>query len=526
MKLTAEEHQRFLKNKFSRDYLYQYAAVEEFYAHAPTKEGLLEAAGELEGKNYPREELCIKLLEINQALKMGSSTIENIKKLQDPKTLCVLTGQQSALGGGPLYTYFKAVSTIKLAKYCSEELGIETVPVFWSMSEDHDIEEVNNCHLVHGDSLKRIKFESKHPRRPFWDIEVPGEIADKFKEALPEGEHKKELTDLLETLSNCTLAKHFNGILAQLFRESGLIISGSNHIKDLAKDIALQELEKNLSSQVLQTGDLLQAKGYEAAFSENKAPNLFLYQERQRLKLKAKDENYFLKDQESPLSRQEVAKYIEENEFSFGAILRPLAQDKIFPTIAYVGGPSEIAYFAELKEIYKDLSIPMPVLFPRASLTLIDKEAHAIFKRFNLKEDQLIIEDKDIDPIIQKNTPKEFQAIMDEFSSSEESTLDQLSSKLKEYSPGLEATLEKHRDRLAKDRDKLKAKIKNQYLKNIGLSRKDLENAKNHSYPRSKLQERVLSPLQFYPTHGAKELYDLIYNAIDLFDFSHQVITL
>src|SRR2546422_9569554 len=124
------------------DYLYHYDRIATFYNGSPFDLSSYKAlAAGLRNLGHNRRELTEILRRQNEAFGCGEQTFANIRRLSDPATFAVVTGQQVGLLSGPAFTLYKALTAVKLAQSLSEQ-GLPSVPVFWLATEDHDLEEV------------------------------------------------------------------------------------------------------------------------------------------------------------------------------------------------------------------------------------------------------------------------------------------------------------------------------------------------------------------------------------------------
>ncbi|HLW79714.1 MAG TPA: bacillithiol biosynthesis BshC, partial [Terriglobia bacterium] len=142
------------------DYLYHFDRVQEFYSGSPFDiQSYRHLAGRIagwtEGSDSNREALLEVLRKQNEAFGCAEPTFANLRRLSEPGTFAVVTGQQVGLFSGPAFTLYKALTAVKLAQHLSEQ-GLPSVPVFWLATEDHDLEEVaetavldQNYQLVH-----------------------------------------------------------------------------------------------------------------------------------------------------------------------------------------------------------------------------------------------------------------------------------------------------------------------------------------------------------------------------------------
>lgn len=124
------------------DCLYHFDRVSDFYNGSPYElSSYKSVASQLHGLGKSRREVSEILFRQNKAFGCGEATFQNLQKLSEAGAFAVVTGQQTGLFGGPAFTIFKAITTVRLASYLTEQ-GVPAVPVFWLATEDHDLAEV------------------------------------------------------------------------------------------------------------------------------------------------------------------------------------------------------------------------------------------------------------------------------------------------------------------------------------------------------------------------------------------------
>lgn len=310
------------------------------------------------------------------------------------------TGQQTGLFLGPLYTLYKAASTIRLARSLGERWGAPVVPVFWLQTEDHDAAEIAACHVARGGDLPLTLTLTVA------DDGVP--VAHRVLPPAIDG----VLATLGEALSGlphgeahvACLARHyragagwgpaFAGVLAELFAEEGLVLldprdpalaplASPVHAKALAQ---AQPISRALTERV----HALASAGWRATVHVRQdAPLSFFHPDGpqgRRCRLEPADGGYAEVGHHRVHALDELLSILERtpSAFSTSALLRPILQDTWLPTAAYVGGPAEVAYFAQLGPLYTLFDVPMPIVVPRARLRLVDPPTRRALMRRGL----------------------------------------------------------------------------------------------------------------------------------------------
>ena len=336
-------------------------------------------------RNYPRHKLAELLKQQAETWGNSKEVKANIDKLLDSETVTVVTGQQVGILGGPVYTLYKALAAIKLANVLSEQ-GIPAVPIFWMASYDHDIEEV-----------QQVKILNKRPEPEILNLDLPktnrsvgsiklaegiDSLLDKVERLLANLPHSQEILKVLRNTyqPQTNFAKAFARWLNYLTSELGLVILDPNQpeFAQLARNIISKELfhGEGTRDAFQRSRQILANKGQTEIIPTDRDVTQVFFTDnngiRQRL---IKVEGGFILQQTNLFITKTTLKYLLEKQperFTPSALLRPLYQDTVLPTIAYIAGPTEQKYFNQLPEIYKWATIPMPEVVARASFTVID----------------------------------------------------------------------------------------------------------------------------------------------------------
>ncbi len=302
----------------------------------------------------------------------------------DPATVAVITGQQAGLFGGPLYTLHKAITAIKLARRVTAERGVRAVPVFWIDSEDHDWEEVRGCTVLDDEqqahTVQLGTLEGAGDRSiARLVVEGQGQAAvEALKAVLPATEFTDDVLAMLASAyaPGRTMSAAFGRVLEHMLGRYGLVVydAADPATKPLAASLFARALEApgRTSQLAAEAGSRLEALGYHAqvAAVEHSAPLFLMNGAREAIRWH--DSTAVVGEREMPLAELVALATSQPERFSPNVLLRPLVQDTIFPTICYVGGPAELAYLGQLKGVYAHFGVPMPLIMPRATASVVD----------------------------------------------------------------------------------------------------------------------------------------------------------
>ncbi len=377
-------------NKFSSAYLNQKESILPFFTYNPfSKATFAERKSRLENRTFRRKEVAEHLLEFNQNYNADRHTLHNIEKLKEKESLVVIGGQQAGLLTGPIYTISKIVSIIKLAQEQEEKLDVPVIPVFWIAGEDHDFQEINHVNFPKGNDIDKHVFHMKGAgKKMVSDLEFDKENMKTWMldvvNSFGETSFTKDLKDTLERdiQSSSTFVDVFANMITQLFKGTGLVlVNASNPSLRKLETPYLQKILVNheqISKGILQTQKELEDMEFPTMLEvDQESMNLF-YQddgERQLLYWDEKKQMAFTKDTHREFTMEQLKKLIEEEpgNFSNNVVSRPLMQDFLFPTLAFIGGPGEISYWAELGRCFSAVELEMSPVVPRISLTLLER---------------------------------------------------------------------------------------------------------------------------------------------------------
>ncbi len=342
-----------------------------------------------------RREMSAALMTLNQRLGCGEKTLESLRALAGDSALAVVTGQQTGLFTGPLYTLYKAATTIKRAQRLSASTGRPVVPVFWMATEDHDYAEIAMNWHFDGTQVKGVRLSRTHKTHsPVGMLPVSEELKTLCNEVcatLGDLSYGREMAELLETTleKSHTLGEWFGRLLLDLFAPWGLVVLDPSapdmrrvmepfFRQCLVKTTAIQQAFSRSSEKVTEMGF---RKEMELGQGQT---GIFLIEEGNRIPLYANEDGTLFTDRDGQMSwtLETLLDRLERKpeDFSTGAALRPALQDWLLPVAAAILGPSETAYHAQLGDIFTTLGRRLPIIVPRESWTLAPDEGHIDFK--------------------------------------------------------------------------------------------------------------------------------------------------
>lgn len=492
----------------------------------------------------------------NEEIGCGEKTLAHIKALENG-ALAVVTGQQAGVFTGALYTVYKAITTIKLAKDLTQKYGETVVPIFWIASEDHDFAEIHELKHYASGKLSTYSIEKapadriqKHLennqikesllKASVGHLKVTPEVENTIEAILNQAgqEEVKNLEALLKTtfLENDTLSNWFGRLMAKLFRDYGLVFVDPmlDNLRSLETPLfknalsAFSAIQASLESQTEKVSSL----GFKPSLDFDKTGlNLFYYAGGERLPIKRKSENEWVVTQgetthEFTTEMLQEAFELTPDRFSTNVVLRPVAQDYLLRTIAYVAGPGEISYYSQLKKVYGHFGKKMPIIYPRENFTVVNEAVASKMDELGLEAEALLIcgveavRDKVLDLKDDIHIDEIFSAYMEQVDKGYEGLIE----KIAQISPEIYEFTDKNKGMILNQIAYLQEKAHRFHRRNHKDILKQISDIGNQLLPEGGLQERTLSVLQYYGKQGDSFIHYLV-NELPL-DTKHRIIKL
>jgi len=499
------------------DYLYHYDKVSPFYSGSPYDPQSYQAvAAQIRESVLARSELADVLTRQNQAFGCSEPTLANIQRLQDPGTFAIVTGQQVGLFSGPAFTLYKALTTVRLAKSLTEQ-GLPCVPVFWLATEDHDLEEVSQGAILDEEFNVvplRDSGSRPSPRSPVGEVRHTAEIVaalDQMEKVLPDGEPRSVLLkDMRECyVPGATWGESFARFLTRLFGRWGVILMDplDESVHRLSSGIYWQAMEKapELRTGVLEGSRVLVQHGYHAQVHvAEDSTLLFVARHGDRLALHQRD-GKFLIDGKEEIASSELQSLLAEHplDFSPNVLLRPVVQDSLLPTLAYVAGPSELAYLGQAQSLYRALGRPQPVIFPRAAFTLLDSRSERLMEKYKLNlEDVWQGEEHLSQKIAASGYAEGWSERFDHSERELEQLLSRLQGDIEKLDPTLLDTLQHVKEKMKYQMERMRGKLSRAALGRSDLLVRHVQALSRFLLPHKDLQERRVGGAYFLGRAG------------------------
>jgi bacillithiol synthase len=519
------------------DYLYHFDRVAPFFDRSPFDISSYRAvAGSVQGFDGAREEVSEILTRQNRGFESGEATFESIRRLAKPGTLAVVTGQQVGLLSGPAFTLYKALTAVRLARWLSEQ-GLPTVPVFWLATEDHDLEEVAQVATLDEEYnlvALRDPGERPAPHSSVGYVRLSQEILstlDRLEALLPPAESRDHLLRDLRAayVPGATWGQAFGRLMARLFGRWGVVLVDSldKDIHRLTAHVYRQALvESPVIHESLQrrSRDLVRTGYHEQVHVAEDSTLVFWARDGNRRPLHRRDGGFVLDGHEKVLPEQ-IRLGLENQPlaFSASALLRPIVQDVLLPTVAYVAGPSELAYHGQTQVLYPFFGRPQPVIFPRAGFTLVDHRIQRLLDKYRLAvEDVWQGEEHLRRKIAAAGFAEGWSERLDQSERDLTALLERLRGDIQTLDPTLLDTLKHAEEKMKYQVERLRGKISHAALQRSEVLLRHAQLLMRFLMPNRELQEREVSGVYFLARAGY-DLLDRILAQIRIDSCDHQI---
>jgi len=519
------------------DYLYHFDRVAPFFSGSPFAISSYEAVAErLRVVDRNRGELSEILTKQNQGFESGEATFESIQRLAKPGTLAVVTGQQVGLLSGPAFTLYKALTAVRLAQWLSEQ-GLPAVPVFWLATEDHDLEEVSQVATL-DEEYNLVAFrdagERLAPHSSVGSVRLSHEIQptlDRLEAFLPPAESREHLLRDLRAayIPGATWGRAFGRLMARLFGRWGVVLVDplDDGIHRLTAHVYRQALSESLGIQesLQQRSRDLVRTGYHAQVHVAEDSTLLFWAPDGNRRPLHRCDGGFVLDESEKVSLEQLRHDLETQPltFSASALLRPIVQDVLLPTVAYVAGPSELAYHGQTQVLYPFFGRPQPVVFPRAGFTLVDHKIRRLLEKYRLAvEDVWHGEEHLRRKIAATGFAEGWSQRLDQSERELTALLERLRGDIQMLDPTLLDTLKHVEEKMKYQMERLRGKVSRAALQRSEVLLRHAQSLMRFLMPNRELQEREVSGVYFLGCAGY-DLLDRILAQIRIDASDHQI---
>ena len=492
------------------DYINRNEKLKDFYGQYPEPDNFLK---QVQLRQLSSEKRLLLQKVINQqytGLEKSAVFTENLKNLIQPNTFTVTTGHQLNIFSGPLYFIYKLITTINLAKKLNELYAdYHFIPLYWMASEDHDFTEINHFRL----------FNKEY----FWETHQSGAVGrfdphslEKILKELPEQLPEFERAYLLQS----TLANATRYYVNEFFGKEGLVVLDADHpsLKALFKEHMKEDiLEQHSNRLVEETSRSLDDLGYKTQVFSRKI-NFFFLENSHRNRITYEDGKFEILNRNINYNKTAFLNILNEQpeKISPNVITRPLYQEVILPNIAYVGGPSEVAYWLQLKSVFEHYQVPFPIIMPRNFALIVNKTSARKLEKINIQVKDLFLNKYQLkDKYIHENGDHDYQ--LDKEKELMAGAFESIKSHARLIDKSLEGFIGSEESKVNKMLVNIEKRLKKAEEKKQETSIRQIEKLKGKLFPDGNLQERTDNILNFYLNNP--NILDFLADHFDPFDF-------
>lgn len=525
MQLSNYSFEKLPFSELFKTYVNDFNQLSDFYAANPFDRQSVARKIKRFSFSGDRHQTAELLTTFNRQFDVDDAALENVERLRKEDSLVIVTGQQLGIYGGPLYTIFKTISVIHLARKLEQQHGRPVIPVFWLADEDHDYDEVRGLNVLENDEVQHFALPEKEGALPtVAEMSIPEQL-DQLRGNLRESMYQTDFSDeLWQLLDECfqpgrSFFKGFGLFISKLFSGHGLVLAGSNHpgIKKLTGDRLKQSiLGADEIRQTLQKQTEKLEQGYHQQVTLYDSNLFYLDEQNGRTKISRNGNGWHAGNAEQWQTDQLVADIEQHPErFSPNVFMRPILQDALLPTLGYVAGPGETAYFGQMKGLYECFGMEMPVIFPRCSATLVEPAIDRIMGElpFEFHEYGNRIEDLE-SAYVDRTDQHDLETLFGDWKKQVEQLVAPRKKEIADIDPTLDGAVEKSTSRYFGELDKLKGKVYRAVKKQDEIQLKRIRRIKANLYPGDGLQERTVAAIFFMNKYGV----DIWQRLLDAFE--------
>jgi bacillithiol synthase len=491
------------------DFINRKPELSEFYGNFANLDGFKK---QIETKKFENRATLVSVLKDQYAHLQNPPQLE---RLLDEKTFTVTTGHQLNIFTGPLYVIYKIVSTINLAKKLKENFPeYNFVPVYWMATEDHDFDEISYFNVFG----KKYQWHTNQTgavgrMQPQEVLAAIEELTDKHPVFVDAYSSQKTLTDAVRKYMHV-----FFGI------EGLVCLDGDDsRLKALFSEVISDDVFKNSAEKIVaETTKNLEKFGYKTQiFARN--INFFYLVDGLRARLEWQGEKIIVVGTDLVFTADEIKSLISTKPelFSPNVVLRPLFQETILPNLAYLGGPTEVAYWLQLPAMFAHYKTTFPILMPRNFALVLNSGTAKKLEKLGLQTADLFKEDNDLKKYYVAQNSENTLTLESQIKSLE-SVFDEIVQKALAVDPTLKAVVEAEKVKTTGAIQNLEKRLKKQEEKKFETALLQIENLKSKLFPGGSLQERSDNFLNFY--QNDPEFLEKLKAAFDPLDFRFNII--
>ncbi len=503
--------------RLAADYAYDFRAVEPFFSGNPAdRAAWADAIARTQAHDRRRDAIADVIGRQQSRRGAPPNAIAAGRLLADRRTVAIVTGQQAGLFGGPLFTLLKAMTAIKLAEQVTRDHDVPAIAVFWIDAEDHDWEEVRSC-TVFDDTLtpRTVSLPARPGADPApvatirLDSDAINKALNELEQLLPPSEFRDNVMAGLRRAyePGIGMADAFGRWVEHVLGERGLVVYDSSDAasKPLVSQVFAREL--SMPGQTVKlaalAGSDLTARGYHAQVHAQDDSLALFHLKGGRRSIRQQDGSFIVGDDRYPAATFVQQATERPSGFSPNVLLRPVVQDTLFPTICYVAGPNELAYLGQLRGVYHHFGVPMPLMYPRATATLVDSASARFLNKYKMPLEALQPQDEAaLNDLLKTQIPAAVEESFTDASRTIEAQMERVVQAMPALDPTLEGAARSTLSRMQHDLQTLHNKMISAAKRRDETLRRQFIHARALAFPSGHAQERTIGFVSFLNQYG------------------------
>ncbi len=521
-------------SKLFRDFIEGSAAVMRYFPAGD----FASIARRLHSTPYDREAIASLLVRQNRGWNASAAVFDSIEKIRDKNAVAVFTGQQACLFGGPYMILLKAMAAVKCAEKLERDLSVPVVPIFWIAADDHDVPEVATVGLF--DTRGKInRFEIDHdaqvPSPPVgamrYDASIRREV-ERLKAIFPDNDFKQvtmtpldEIYQTGERIVDCfaryllSVMGWFGLVMFSPYEEEFKAAAAPFLARIVDGHAAIRDVLAVTGSELEQSGYHLQVRKAETAvhlFIHNPDRNAI---HRDGDRFVAGSANFSATELQDAIASRPL-------DFSPDVFTRPLVQSHFFPAAAIIGGPAEVAYYAQMMPLFDVFDLITPQILARPSATILETRYEKMMHDQGLTLNDFAGDyEARINDILAQTFPERFDSMLSDYRENVMHGISELRTELHACDANLSGVVDHTRKKVDYLLQDLRKRILAAHKKRNKVERDRLLRLRDHLFPDNRLAERSIAPAYFLSRYGPN-IVDFIFENIQLSETGHQVLSL
>lgn len=489
-------------------------------------------------KSFPRDTAVDILSRQTLTWAAGENTRHNIEKLRQPDSVAVFTGQQACLFGGPYLVLLKALAAVKWAEKLERELSIPVVPIFWIAADDHDVREIASVNVFDASGKivnLQIDAGGDTPSLPIgaltYDESVEREVA-KLADMFPDNDFKSDAYDALRDVykSSVPIADAFARYMNRLMAEYGLVLFNpyDEEFKRAAAPLMIRIIDKHAEmKQALSEADsALIQQGYQLQVEKSETAAHMFFHDPGRTAIHRTGDEFVAGDRS--FSEKSLRETIMSRplDFSPDVFTRALIQSYVFPAAAIIGGPAEVAYYAQMMSLFDVFDLVRPRIILRPSMTIVENRDQSLLESHNLSFNDIAGDfDAVINTLLSDTFPERLNASLTSNKQDIKNKMEELHRELIAYDPNLTGMIEHTEQKIDYLLGELGKKVFAAHKKKNKVERGRLYRVRDHLWPKGMAAERSIAPAYFVSRYGPG-IIDFLYENAGIDETGHQLLML